>query len=181
MDIEIGPEVIVEPNASVIGRARIGAGTIIRAGTVIGADGFGVRRVGGHQVHVPHSGSVHLGERVQILSNCTIVRAAFGGETSIGEETIINAQSYVAHHVAIGKRCLIAAGAIIAGSAQIGDDVWIGPGAVISNGVRVGDGASVSLGAVVVRDVGPGERVSGHFAMSHRKFLSFISSHRADR
>jgi UDP-3-O-[3-hydroxymyristoyl] glucosamine N-acyltransferase len=180
MDINIGPEVIIEPNATILGRVRIDAGAVIRAGSVIGAEGFGVRKSGGHQVHLPHAGSVHIAAGAQILANCTIVRATFGGATIIGEETVINAQSYIAHNVSIGARCLIAAGAVIAGNAKVGDEVWIGPGAVISNSVSVGDRAAVSLGAVVVRDVAPGERVSGHFAIAHRKFLSFLAKSRSD-
>jgi len=179
-DVEIGPGAVLEPHATILERTRLGEGVIIRAGTVVGAEGFGALRLGEHQVHVPHAGSVHIAERVQILSNCTIVRATFSGATTIGAETIVNAQSYIAHNVRIGQRCRIAAGAVIAGSVRIGDDVWIGPNAVLSNGVRIGDGASVTLGAVVIRDVAPGERVSGHFAIAHRKFLSFLARSRYD-
>jgi len=179
-NVEIGPGTMTEPNATILERTRIGADVIIRAGTVVGAEGFGAVRLSDRQVHVRHGGSVELADQVQILSNCTIVRATFGGATTIGRETIVNAQSYVAHNVRIGKRCRIAAGVIIAGSAQIGDDVWIGPNAVISNSVRIGDGASVTLGAVVIRDVAPGERVSGHFAISHRRFLEFLARSRYD-
>jgi UDP-3-O-[3-hydroxymyristoyl] glucosamine N-acyltransferase len=60
----------------------------------------------------------------------------------------------------------------VLGSARIGDDVWIGPNATISNQVQIGDGAAVSLGSVVVRDVRSGQRVSGNFAVDHRRFLS---------
>lgn len=181
MDVSIGPGAVIEPNATIMGRAQIGSGVIVRAGTVIGAEGFGAFRSGEHQVPVRHAGSVDIGDRVQILANCTIVRATFGGgATTIGQETIVNAQSYIAHHVSIGKRCLIAAGAVIAGSVQIGDDVWVGPNAVISNGVHIGNGAAVTLGAVVVRDVAPGERVSGNFAIPHRRFLSFLAKSRYD-
>ena len=175
LDISIAARAVIEPNVTILGRVQIGSGAVIRAGTVIGAEGFGARRHGGRQVHIRHAGSVDIGDRVHILSNCTIVRATFGGATRIGEETIINANSYVAHNVCIGKRCQIAAGAVIAGNAQIGDEVWIGPNAVISNSVRIGDGASVTLGAVVIRDVASGERVSGHFARAHRKFLRLIA------
>ena len=180
MDVSIGARAVIEPNATILGRVQIGSDVVIRAGSVIGAEGFGVRRCGEHQVHVPHAGSVHIADRAQILSNCTIVRAMFGGATTVGPETVINAQSYVAHHVSIGKRCLIAAGVVIAGSVQIGDDVWVGPNAVISNGVRIGNGASVTLGSVVIRDVAAGEQVSGHFAIAHRKFLSFLAKSRSD-
>lgn len=171
-DVEIGAGVLIEPNATILAGTTIGHGAVIRAGSVIGAEGFGVRSVGGHQVVIPHGGRVSIGAEVQVLSNCTVVRNLFGGSTTIAEHTVINAQTYIAHNVSIGMRCRIAAAVVVAGSVQIGNDVWIGPNVVISNNVRIGDGASVSLGAVVIRDVAPGERVTGHFAMPHRRFLS---------
>jgi UDP-3-O-[3-hydroxymyristoyl] glucosamine N-acyltransferase len=171
-DVEIGAGVLIEPNATILAGTAIGQGAVVRAGSVIGAEGFGVRQVDGRQVSIPHAGRVSIGEQVHVLSNCTVVRTLFGGATAIGDYSVINAQSYVAHNVSIGKRCRIGAAVVVAGSSRVGDDVWIGPNAVISNSVRIGDGASVSLGAVVINDVAPGERVSGHFAMPHRRFLS---------
>ncbi|MGQ0704270.1 MAG: UDP-3-O-(3-hydroxymyristoyl)glucosamine N-acyltransferase [Gemmatimonadales bacterium] len=179
-DVEIATGTVIEPHATILERTRIGAGAVIRAGSVIGAEGFSARLVGGRQVSVPHAGWVQIGEEVQVLSNCTIVRATFGGATTIGEQTVINAQSYIAHNVRIGKRCRIAAGAVIAGSAHLGDEVWIGPNAVISNSVRIGDRAWVGLGAVVVRDVAPGERVSGYYAIPHRTFLANLARGRSE-
>jgi UDP-3-O-[3-hydroxymyristoyl] glucosamine N-acyltransferase len=174
-DVTIGADVLVEPHATVLPGSHLAAGVVVRAGSVIGAEGFGARRSGGRLIPVPHAGKVVLEEGVQILSNCTVVRATFGGATVIGAETVLNAQSYVAHNVRIGPRCLIAAGALIAGSATIGAEAWIGPNAVISNSVRIGERARVSIGAVVVRDVAAGQQVSGHFAMPHREFLAFLA------
>lgn len=175
-DVYIADGAVVEANVTILPRVRIGPGAVIRAGSVIGAAGFNVRRTGERQVLVRHSGWVDLAAGVQVLPNCTIAGASFGGATSVGQDTIINSHAYLAHNVQVGRRCRIAAGVIITGSVVIGDDVWIGPGATIANSLCVGEGASVSLGAVVVRNVAPGEQVSGHFAMAHRRFLRFLAS-----
>ena len=76
----------------------------------------------------------------------------------------------------IGRACLLGAHAAITGSVVIGDEVWVGPNATISSALTVGSQAAVSLGSVVTRDVPPGERVSGNFAITHNRFLSFIRS-----
>src|SRR5690349_13778642 len=58
MNVTIGAGVVIDPHATVLSGTRIDPGAVIRSGSVIGADGFGVRRVGEHQVYVPHAGSV---------------------------------------------------------------------------------------------------------------------------
>jgi UDP-3-O-[3-hydroxymyristoyl] glucosamine N-acyltransferase len=175
-NVRIGPGTVIEPNATILERSIIGANVIIRAGTVIGAQGFGIRDMDGKRINIPHAGGVRIEDEVEVLSNCSIAKGTFGSFTTIGKETKINACTYVAHNVVIGDRCQIAASAVIAGSVRLGNDVWIGPNSTISNGVVIGDRAKVSLGAVVTRDVAAGTRVSGNFAVDHDKFLGFLRS-----
>lgn len=173
-NVRIGPRSVVEPNATILERVAIGEDAIIRAGAVVGAEGFEFKARALHQHRwsdrgsaprgmraIPHAGSVVIGARVEIQSNAVIDRSLFRGPTRIGDDTKLDNLVHVAHSVEIGRRCLITAGAIVAGSAAIGDDVWIGPGAVISSGVRVGDRASIVLGTRVIRDVAADTRVAG--------------------
>ena len=175
-NVRIGPGTVIEPNATVLGRSIIGADVIIRAGCVIGAQGFGIRDMDGKRINIPHAGGVRIEDNVEILSNCSIAKGTFGSFTTIGRDTKINACTYVAHNVVVGERCQIAASAVLAGSVKIGNDVWVGPNSTISNGVSIGDGAKISLGAVVTRDVPAGTRVTGNFAVEHDKFLGFLKS-----
>jgi UDP-3-O-[3-hydroxymyristoyl] glucosamine N-acyltransferase len=175
-NVRIGADTVIEPNATILERSIIGANVIIRAGCVVGAQGFGIRDMDGKRVNIPHAGGVRIGDNVEILSNCSIAKGTFGSFTTIGRDTKINACTYVAHNVIVGERCQVAASAVLAGSVQLGNDVWIGPNSTVSNGVTVGDGAKVSLGAVVTRDVPPGARVTGNFAVEHDKFLGFLKS-----
>jgi UDP-3-O-[3-hydroxymyristoyl] glucosamine N-acyltransferase LpxD len=175
-NVRIGPGTVIEPNATILGRSIIGANVIIRAGCVVGAQGFGIRDMDGKRINIPHAGGVRIEDNVEILSNCSIAKGTFGSFTTIGRDTKINACTYVAHNVTVGERCQVAASAVLAGSVRLGNDVWIGPNSTISNGVTVGDGAKVSLGAVVTRDVPAGARVTGNFAVEHEKFLGFLKS-----
>jgi UDP-3-O-[3-hydroxymyristoyl] glucosamine N-acyltransferase len=172
-NVRIGPKVVIEPHATILERVSIGEGSIIRAGAVLGAEGFEfkARALRQHRagVTVPeyagvrsvtHAGSVVLGKRVEIQANAALDRGLFRRPTQVGDDSKIDNLVHIAHSAEIGERCLVVAGAVIAGSVSIGDDVWIGPGAIISNGVRIGDRASVVLGTTVVRDVPSDARVS---------------------
>lgn len=172
--VRIGARVVVEPNATVLERVAIGDDTVVRAGAVLGAEGFEFKGpamrqgraaradwdYGTTNVAVPHAGSVEIGARVEIQANSTVDRSLFRLPTRIGDDTKIDNLVHVAHSVRIGARCLIAAGATLAGSAAIGDEVWIGPHAVISSGVRLGDRAAIVIGSTITKDVAPDQRVA---------------------
>ena len=173
-NVRIGARVVVEPSATILERVAIGDDAIVRAGAVLGAEGFEFKGpamrqgratraawdYGKTNAAVPHAGSVELGARVEVQANSTVDRSLFRLPTRIGDDTKIDNLVHVAHSVRIGSRCLIAAGATLAGSVTVGDEVWIGPHCVISSGVRLGDGAAVVIGSTITRDVAPGERVA---------------------
>lgn len=171
-NVRIGPRTCIEEGATIRERTLIGADCVLRAGVVIGAEGFEPKRIGGRMRIVHHAGGVRIGERVEIQSNSCVACCVFGTFTEIGDETLVSGSVNISHNVSVGKRCRIASSAAVLGSARIGDDVWIGPNSTISNRVKIGDGAFVSLGSVVVRDVSPGARVSGNFAVDHQRFMS---------
>ena len=166
-DVEIGPQVVILPGV------RIGDGSIIRAGTVLGSEGFQVLMANGASVRISHAGRVLIGQRVDIHSNTCVDRSVFA-ETVIGDDTTIDNLVHVAHDVVIGSNCRIVAHAMLGGSSRIGDGAWIGPSVSISSGISVGAGAYVTLGSVVTQDVLPGARVTGNFAIDHAKFLTFL-------
>jgi acetyltransferase-like isoleucine patch superfamily enzyme len=113
---------------------------------------------------------------VELLANVCVARALFGGETTLGEETVADNLVYIAHDVQIGRRVQICALVNILGRVEIGDEAYIGPSSVIINGARIGEKAKVSIGAVVTRDVPAGTTVSGNFAIPHDRFLTHLRS-----
>lgn len=173
-DVRIGERVIVEPRAVILPRVVLEDDVIVRAGTVVGSEGFQASVIDGRMLKVAHGGGVLMRRGSQVQSNSCIDRAVFGGFTEIGEDSLIDNLVHIAHNVRTGKRCRIVANAMIAGSVTLGDDVWVGPSASISSEVRVGDGAFISLGAVVTRHVAPGQRLSGNFAIDHERFIAFM-------
>jgi UDP-3-O-[3-hydroxymyristoyl] glucosamine N-acyltransferase len=175
-NVRIGPRVIVEPNATILGLSILEEDVIVRAGTVIGCEGFEFKQLGDKILPVAHAGGARLRARAEVQYNSTVDRSVFGGFTEVGEETKIDNMVHVGHNVRIGARSRVAAMTVLSGSATIGNGVWIGPGSTISTGVHIGDNAYVTLGSVVTRDVGPGQRVTGNFAIDHERFLAFIKT-----
>lgn len=173
-DVCIGEKCVIEPNVTVLENSVLKNEVVIRAGSVIGGEGFAYNRIDGEIMPVRHAGGVLLHDRVEIQCNTVIDRAVFGGYTEILEDTRIDNLVHVAHNVRIGRRCLVVALAMLGGSVTIGDDVWIGPSAAIRPEVRIDSGAWISMGSVVTNDVGPGQKVSGHFAIDHDKFIQFM-------
>jgi UDP-3-O-[3-hydroxymyristoyl] glucosamine N-acyltransferase len=174
--LHIGAGSVIEANVVIAPNTWIGDNVTIRAGTVIGSDGFQFIRNGEDIIAVRHAGGVWLCDGVEIQSSCCVDRSVFGGYTRIGENTKIGQFSLVAHNTVIGKRCLIAPHAMIAGSAVLGDDIWLGPSVTISSAVKIGDRASLTIGSVATKDVPPGQKVSGNFAIEHERFIGFIKT-----
>ena len=146
----------------------------MHAGVVLGGPGFNVGTLGGRRKILPQLGGVRLAPHVELLANTCVARALFGGETTIGEETVADNLVYIAHDCQIGRRVQICALANILGRVVVGDEAYIGPSAVVVNGTRVGAGAKITMGAVVTREVAPGAVVSGNFAVDHDRFLAHM-------
>jgi UDP-3-O-[3-hydroxymyristoyl] glucosamine N-acyltransferase len=175
-DVRIGAHCIIEPNATILERTIIDDHAIVRAGAVIGSEGFHFEPTAGGMVAIAHGGGVHLHRRVEVQSCACVDKAIFSGCTEIGEDTKIDNLVQIAHHVKLGKRNRVAAGAMIGGSVETGDDIWIGPMVSVSHMLHVSDRARLTMGAVVTKDVAAGACVSGNFAIDHDKFIAFVKS-----
>lgn len=176
--VRIGPRCVVEAGAFVREGVTLEADVRIRAGVVLGADGFSPYDDGSGFENVPHSGRLHIHAGVEIQSNSVVCRGAYSGTTMIGAGSMISTLVNVSHNVHVGERCRIGSSACILGSARIGPGAWIGPNATVSNQVKVGAAARVTLGSVVVRDVPDGETVTGYFAVPHRQFIATLKEGR---
>ena len=170
-NVRIGPGCLVECGARILEGSALDAGVVVRAGAVIGAEGFHPVPYRGGLTNMPHHGGAHLGRGVEVQANAGVCRATFSAPTRIGAETVLGPLTYVAHGVTVGERCRIGASARLAGSCVVGDKVVIGPNAVVSNQVTVGHDARISIGSVVVHDVPAGRTATGNFAVEHSLFL----------
>lgn len=172
--VTIGPRVRVGPNVVIAPGVSIESDCIFHPGVMLGVSGFNTGIIGGRRRIVPQLGGVRIESFVELLANCCVARAIYGGSTTIGEETVTDNLVYIAHDVTIGRRVQICALANILGRAVIGDEAYVGPSAVIVNGARIGARARISLGAVVTQNVEDDATVTGNFAVPHERFLAHL-------
>lgn len=98
-------------------------------------------------------GPIRIGDNCKIGQN-VIIYAAKDAGISIGDDTIIAAQSYLidSDHGML-KDELIASQDLISSKIEIGKDVWLGANVTITKGVTICDGAVIGAKALVNENV----------------------------
>jgi len=164
--VVLGPDVVVGRRARlgarvvVEARCRLGDRVVVGAGSVIGADGFGFRQLGGRHVKSPQVGGVRIGDDVELGALCTVDRARLG-ETVVGEGCKLDDHVHVGHNASVGPHCVLAGGTRLAGSVTLGRGCLLAGGIGVADGVHLGEGTTVAAHALVVRDTEPGAVVGG--------------------
>jgi UDP-3-O-[3-hydroxymyristoyl] glucosamine N-acyltransferase len=179
-DVTIGKNCLIEEGVIVKPGVFIDDNTVVRSGSILGAEGFEIANSDGMLKLIPHLGSLSIGKNVNILSNCTVCKAIFdNSKTVISDQVFLDCLVHIAHGVFIGKGSKLAANAVIAGNVTIGENVWIGPGATLRNGINIGNKAFIALGSVLIHDLKANEKVSGNFAVNHdENLLNYIKIQR---
>lgn len=176
-DVVIGDNALIKPNVTIMEKTRMGKNVLIHSGTVIGSDGFGFAQSSDKHEKLIHTGSVLVGNDVEIGAGNTIDRGTLG-TTVIGNGVKTDNLVHIAHNVKIGDNTLIVAQVGIAGSATVGKNVIIAGKAGITGHINIGDGSIIGPYAGVHSDVGEKEIVSGIPHMPHtrwRKVVSIVS------
>ena len=169
-DVNIGEATTLYPNVVVYDGCVLGRQCTIHAGVVIGSDGFGFVWDGEKHFKIPQKGIVIIGDHVEIGSNCTIDRAALTS-TRIGSDVKMDNLVQIGHNVTIGDHTIIVAQSGVAGSARIGKSVVLAAQSGVAGHINVGDGCTAAGRAGVAADLAPGKVVSGFPAMDHRQWL----------
>jgi UDP-3-O-[3-hydroxymyristoyl] glucosamine N-acyltransferase len=156
----IGENVTLFPNVVLYENTRIGDRTIIHAGAVIGAYGFGYRQQQGRHILSSQLGYVDIGDDVEIGASATIDRGTYG-PTRIGHGTKIDNLVMIAHNCRIGRHNLICSQVGIAGSTTTGDYVVMAGQVGVRDHVHIGDRAVLCSKAGVSNDVPEGTEVLG--------------------
>jgi UDP-3-O-[3-hydroxymyristoyl] glucosamine N-acyltransferase len=164
----IGQECTIHPNAVLYPEVVLNDRVEIHAGTVLGGDGFGYRKVSGRHVKIPHTGGLEVGSDVEIGANCAIDRATFEA-TRIGEGTKIDNLVMIGHNNQIGRHNLLCGQVGIAGSCTTGDNVVMAGQAGIKDKTQIGDGVIVGAQAGVHRNIPSGQQVLGSPAIPVRE------------
>ena len=152
--VEIGEDSVIYPGVSIYPGCRIGARAIIHSGAVIGSDGFGFAPEGGEGrwVKIPQTGSVVIGNDVEIGANTSIDRGAIG-DTVIGDGAKLDNQIQIAHNCVIGEHSVLAGCVGIAGSVKIGHHSLLGGAAMISGHLSIAPHTEISGGTLVMSTI----------------------------
>lgn len=171
MGVEIGADVVIGPNVTLIGPVRCAPGAEVMAGSTIGSAGFQTVALDGARVEMVHAGGVAIGPGAVVFAGAVVARGLFGTDTVLGAHTRIGNGAFVSHDCRIGDRASVGHGAIVSGNVVVGPDVWIGPGSTVSNNLTIGARARITIGSTVISDVPDDGRVSGLPAVGHAAAL----------
>lgn len=138
---QVDPTAFVAPNATLIGRATLGADSSAFYGVVVRGD----------------SSSITVGDRSNLQDN-VVLHADHGFPTTIGNGVSIG-HTAVVHGCTVEDDCLIGMGATIMNGAVIGAGSLVAGGAVILEGTIVPPGSLVAgVPAKVRRELSEEER-----------------------
>jgi UDP-3-O-[3-hydroxymyristoyl] glucosamine N-acyltransferase len=142
----IGEGCRLYPRVTLYSGARLASRVILHSGAVIGSDGFGYVAENGKRRKFPQVGEVEIHEDVEIGANATIDRGSLD-RTEIGAGTKLDNLVHVAHNVSIGENTVIAAQTGISGSSVIGKNVAVGGQVGIADHCEIEDDAVVGAQA----------------------------------
>jgi len=171
----IGPNCTLFPNAVLYDGTRIGARSIIHAGAVLGAYGFGYATKGGRHLLSPQLGYVEIGEDVEIGAGTTVDRGTYGA-TVIGDGTKIDNQVMIAHNCRIGRHNMICSQVGIAGSCTTGDYVVLAGQVGVRDHVSIGERVLVGAKSGVMCDLQPGNQYLGAPAVVERDEMRLVAA-----
>ena len=106
-------------------------------------------------------GNSSIGEGSIICPNVTITT-----DVAVGRHVIVNVAATVSHDCRIGDYSTLCPGANLAGRVSVANGAFIGTGAILIPDRSVGASAVVGAGAVVICNVPAGGRVAGNPARS---------------
>jgi len=151
-NVEIGMDCTLYPGVTIRENCKIKDRVILHNGAVIGSDGFGFAPYQNTYIKIPQLGNVIVEEDVEIGSNTTIDRATLGS-TIIKKGTKLDNLVQVAHNVTIGENTVIAAQTGIAGSTEIGNNVTMAGQVGIAGHIKIADGVTLGAKSGVAGDI----------------------------
>jgi len=167
----LGERCRLYPRVTLYAGARLANRVILHSGVVIGSDGFGYVSEAGKRRKFPQVGEVTIQDDVEIGANTTIDRGSLD-RTDIGAGVKLDNLVHVAHNVSIGENTVIAAQTGISGSSSVGKNVVIGGQVGIADHCEIEDGAIVGAQAGIPtgKTVRSGQMVWGTPARPLEKF-----------
>ena len=161
-------------NVVVKAGSKIGSDCTIGEGCVVGAPAFYYFGSGNNKKMVISTGTVDIGNNVDLHTNVSVEKGVLGGSTRIGNNTKIDNHCLIGHDSVLDENVTIAGKSILAGGVELGNECFLGVGVTIAPSVKCGKQTKISSGAVVTKDVPDYMHVSGNFAIPHDRFIEHI-------
>ncbi|MEH6762914.1 UDP-3-O-(3-hydroxymyristoyl)glucosamine N-acyltransferase [Aequorivita antarctica] len=169
-NVTVGNNTTLFTGAKIYSETVIGESCVINSGVVIGADGFGFTPNEKGEYHkVPQTGNVILEDNVDVGPGTTIDRATLGS-TLIKKGVKLDNQIQIAHNVTIGENTVIAAQTGVAGSTKIGKNCIIGGQVGIAGHIVIGDNVKIQAQSGIGRNVKDNETLQGSPAFGYGDF-----------
>ena len=120
-----------------------------------------------------------------LVATTTVATVAFGGPvarsiyptfTDIGDGCGFDNLVHVAHDCVLEAGCKMTACSMLSGRVDLMAGAYLGPNSTVSNGVVIGEKGIVTIGSTVTRSVDAGARVTGNFAIEHKRFMRNLSA-----
>jgi UDP-3-O-[3-hydroxymyristoyl] glucosamine N-acyltransferase len=162
---EIGEDTHFFANVTFHAGCKIGKRGIIQSGAVIGADGFGFANEGGVYIKIPQTGSVVIGDDVEIGSNTSVDRGALA-DTVLEDGVKLDNQIQIGHNCHIGAHTAMAGCVGVAGSAKIGKHCTFGGAAMVLGHLEIADNVHISSGTMVSRSVLEAGQYTGFYPLA---------------
>lgn len=165
--VELGENVIVGPNAVLLGPTIVEDDVWIGASAVIGAP----PEISSLSQNLAWEGELeHAGVRIgrgAVLREGVMVNQGSHRPTQIGSKAWVLNRAYVAHDVLIGTGATISAGTSIGGHCEIGEFANLGMNVCVHQRRIVGAGAMIGMGTPLTHDVPPFAKVFGSPSRIH--------------
>lgn len=158
---KIGARTKLWANVTIYHSVEIGSDCLIQSSAVIGSDGFGYANEKGKWIKIPQTGTVIIGNSVEIGA-CTCIDRGALDATVIEDNVIIDNLCQIAHNVHIGTGTAVAGAVVMAGSLTVGKYCQIGGASVINGHMQICDNAIITGMGMVMRPITePGVYSSG--------------------
>ena len=147
--VEIGDDCKIGPHVFLTGNTRIGRGTVIHTGAIIGDEPQDVQYNGEESFTV-------IGEDCTIREYVTIHRGTeTDSYTRVGNHVMLMAFSHLGHNCQIADHVIVANATLLAGRVEVECNAFISAGCMVHQFVRIGRLAMLGGGNIITQDVPP--------------------------
>ncbi len=148
-NVEIGPGNQIGPHVHITGIARIGRDNRFHAGAVIGDAPQDLKYSGAPT-------RVTIGNENVIREHVTVHRSTSEeGETIVGSNNYLMANSHIGHNCRVGDKVILANGALLGGHVLVEDNVFISGNCLAHQFVRIGRLSLMQGGSAISKDLPP--------------------------